>query len=479
MKSTTAPAPELRNDEAERAILGRALIDPTSFGDFLNRLSVESFCDPRNRNVWTGIAAVMQQYGSVSRPVLLSQVGDLGEDKISLATYLTGLCAAAAQPEQRAIPAAHLADAVAHPAARRGLIEAAEKIKEAALSAPLGMPIDELQAEAQRLVAANDNYAVHEPRRLGLIVDQVIKTANLAAKSGRPPGIRTGFEAFDGLVGPLLPGQLIVIGGETSSGKTALAMGVAYRSSSMGFPTHVVSLEMTAEELAMRYLAQFSTVSVEDIASCKLSESNLDGLMRAGEHLFDLPLTIDDQPRQSVGMIGARIQREIAQRKCRLAVIDHLQYVRADIRGEERERIAQVVDDIKALAKRLGIPIVLVSHVVRAKQADIGRINQASDIKRPTLDTLYGSSAIEKAGDVVLFVHRPIWFLERNEPLPKFQFEHDRDCIRWHGRAQLVLPKRRMGKGSGIREVRFDEARTWFQDDRQEPDYAPPWDLAA
>jgi replicative DNA helicase len=460
------PPPALRNDDAERAVLGRVLIDPASFGDMAARLNPESFADVRNRHIWRGIVALMQTYGTVSRPTLMSQIGDDEDsgDTVSLATYLAGLTALAAQPEQLAVQAAQLADAVAHPAARRDLVAAADQIRDMAMVAALDLPIDELRARADRLIAANDNRAVSESRPIGTAVSDVIRAAHEAAKTGTRPGIRTGFKAFDSLVGAMLPGQLIVIGGETSSGKTALAMGLAYRVAVQKIPVGVTSLEMSETELVMRYLAQFSGVAVEDIVDAKLKSEDFDRLMQAGERLYDLPITIDDQPRQNVGMLHARANQDIARFGCKLRVIDHLQYVRTDMsRGQEHEQIRQVVDDIKAMAKRLAIPVILISHIARAATETM-RVSQASDIRLPTLNVLYGSSAIEKAADAVLFTHRPVYFLERSTPLPKYEHEHARDMQRWRDRAQLVLPKRRMGKGHGIRECGFDEARTWFSD---------------
>jgi replicative DNA helicase len=183
---------------------------------------------------------------------------------------------------------------------------------------------------------------------------------------------------------------------------------------------------------------------------------------RVYHELKNLPLYIDDQPRLNVGMLHARVSRDMIRHGIKLAVIDHLQYVRSDIRGEERQQIQQVVDDIKAMAKRLGIPVILVSHVTRP--SEYRPISQASDIRLPTLNILYGSSAIEKAADMVVFVHRPIWYLERSTPLPRLKPEWEAAKIEWEGKAQLVLPKRRGGKGYATRLCDFDEPTTWFSD---------------
>lgn len=463
--------PTLENIDAERAVLGRILSNGDDYSNIRDTIKPESFSDRRNAAIFRGFEVLMASKGIATKEMLLGQLDDGVEDGISLSTYLTGLNAQGARDHTQ--PIETLVEVVTHAAARRDLVAAADMIRDNALAASYTTPIDTVRQAAVAIIESTDNRPAVEAKPIGQVLGNVISTAHLAVKSGVRPGIRTGLKALDELMGPLMPGNLVVVAGETSSGKTALVMQIAYLVAMQGIPARVSSLEQGEDELAIRYLSKFTDIPSERIMDAELTDRDLDEMMRAGSDMVDLALTIDDAPRQTVGMLHARIARAIKSHGCKLAIIDHLQYVLADNRrGNEKEQIKQVVDDIKAMAKRLQIPVILVSHVTRPFEAR--PISRASDIRLPTLNNLYGSSAIEKAADAVVFVHRPLWFLQRQKPLPQHEAEHATDLIRWTGRAMLVLPKRRMGAGFGTRECEFDESRTWFSDFKE---WNPEWRL--
>ena len=225
----------------------------------------------------------------------------------------------------------------------------------------------------------------------------------------------------------------------------------------------MASLEMSDREIAARVLAMFSNVSAEKIIDGSLNAAELDMTVEMGKSGHSCRYTLTTGRKQSTATLQARIARAKARYGVKVAIIDHLQYVRPDNpRADERVQIRQVVDDIKAIAKRLGVAIILISHISRSW--DAGSIHCAADIRRPVLKDLYGSSAIEKAADVTVFVHRPMWFLERIADGGRKADELAADKLRWAGKAELVKAKRRMGKGVGVRECYFDEELTWFRD---------------
>lgn len=415
--------------------------------------------------------SLVAQGRSITTPALMSQVsGAELIDDMAIGVYLTGLVAEAQKPEYKRLPIWSFADIVLHRSGCRSLISAADEIKGQANAAALDIPLEELRNQARALIADNDS-GPGDAQKIGDLVGSVISLADEAAKRGKPLGIRSGLKAWDDLVGPLLPGRVVVLGGETSSGKTALAVELAVLFGEQGIPTHISELEMEGSEIAARVLAHAAQISSEKIIDGEVTQAEINKMMAAGEGLVNLPVWIDSRPRQAVSTIQAKLSRMQAQHGVKVGIIDHLQYVRPDNpRGEEREQIKQVADDIKAMAKRLQMPIIVLSHVSRA--TDFSLISCAADIKRPTLASLYGSSAIEKSADAVIFVHRPGWFLERTTPSPKFKQSMaeakgvwECDKIRWEGKAELVLPKRRAGKGYGVRECLFDDEFTWFSDD--------------
>ena len=295
------------------------------------------------------------------------------------------------------------------------------------------------------------------------LVSRVYEDARIAKETGVLPGIVTGFDPFDGLVGTLRPGNLIVIAGETGSGKTALATQLGVTMAEREIAVRMTSLEMEGAEIATRILSARAGVNSQSMSDGRITDHELDDMMTAAEGLMHLPFWIDAHPRQSVATIQARLERAKKLRGVKVGIIDHLQYVRPEgPRGEMHERVAQVVDDIKALAKRLQIVIFLLSHVNRG--VDLATINTAADVKRPFLSQLYGSSAIEKAADAVVFVHRPSWFLDRATPQSKYRKQWEDDKINWRGKAELVMPKRRSGQGFGTCTVWFDDDKTRFRE---------------
>lgn len=453
---------ELAGFEAECAVLGLLIADDRHWADHGNRLAAADFGDQRHGAIFTAIKTLLERGARVTRPTLLAELKGEDHDE-GLSPYIAALIAGA--PEGTVVH--DLVDLVLHFSGIRRIVSAAEQIRDRATKASAGISLDEIAQESVKLIDGARSEGVKDSAKLGDVVNTVVNRAYQIQSSGRPIGIKTGLKCFDDLVGPMLPGQEIVLGGETGAGKTALGTVVGVKVAEQGIPVHFTSLEMDDGEIASRVLAARSGVQSEKIITGDLSKADLDRVFASGEQILDLPFWIDDQPKQSVPTLHARLARARTKNNIQLAIIDHLQFIPADNpKAEERVRIMQVAEDIKAMAKRLGIPIILLSHVVR--YADSALVRTASDIRRPMLRDLYGSSGIEKTADAVVFVHRPIWHLDRASPPAKSKDEWYADRVRWAGKAELVMPKRRGGKGFGVTTCWFDEEKTWFRDMEQE-----------
>lgn len=450
-------SPELSNRDAERAVLARVLVDERSWWDVSDRLSDGDFSDPRHAAIYRGMADLIRTGRIISKPTLLAQVKEKKDDAIDLSMFLTALAAQAPRPEELK-PSV---DAVAHAASRRKILAALDSVRDRVEVAGLDIPVEQIVQDACKQIEAADADAPDHSKSLIEIISGVIDDLKDARANGEKPGVRTGLRAYDELIGAMLPGQLIVIGGETSSGKTALAMEVGAMLANDGVQTHVSSLEMTSPELGQRLLARWADIPADKLSDGPLNDRELDHAFNMAQRT-DIPLYIDDTPQLTTSALQARIARAVARRGIKVAIIDHLQYVKPDRNVDERIQIKQAVDDIKGIAKRLGIVVILVSHISRPSESV--PIQCAADIRRPTLRDLYGSSAIEKAADHVLFVHRPIWFLERATPAGRKAEQLKADIQMWEGKAELVLAKRRGGKGAGVRVCSFDERLTWFSD---------------
>lgn len=448
-------APSLENVEAERAVLGLLLRDDRRWWDIADRLIPSDFADVRNRMVFDGMALLVGQGRPIVKQVLLSQC--CGSEWVT--DHLDWIIQES--PEGGDIGV--YVDAILHASGRRRLIKVAGTIYDKACNASLDISIEEIRGEAVALIESTNSTGPEQAESLSDLVGKVLVDTQEAINGNRPAGIQTGFASFDELVGPLLPGQLIVIGGETGAGKTALALQIGAMVAERKVPVYIASQEMDGSELTTRLLAVHSQLPSDKIAVGELTDKELERLFERGQHTKTLPMWIDSTPSQMVKTLQARIARSIAKHGVKLAIIDHLQFIKPErSRGKEHEEIRQSVDDIKAMAKRLRLPVILLSHVSRS--ADVWMIQTAMDLRRPTLRDLYGSSAIEKAADAVVFVHRPYWFLERASP-GKRKAEWECDMLRWQGKAELILPKRRGGRGYGEKEVYFNEPLTWFHDE--------------
>lgn len=457
--------PHLVNPEAERALLGRIIGNETVWLDVCDQLAPDDFGLREHVATFEGMMALWRASKPIGVVTLVSQIksSNEGYDEKSIGFRLSSISAEAERSEFRDIETRQLISIIKHRSICRQLISASEEIQLTASGAALDTPIESILSDAAKLVDITSSESSDGVERIGDLAANVIRTAEDARIAGKPVGLRVKLRTLDDLLGPVLPTNLIILAGETGSGKTALATEVGFGWAEGGIPGYMFSLEMDGAELAIRTIAREAEIASQLISDGRVTAADTAKMMEAGSRVIDLPFWIDSRPQPTVPMMMARLSRAIKTHGVRWAIIDHLQYVRPDsTKGRENEQIKQVVDDIKGMAKRLRIPIILLSHVTR--QSDFNLINVAADIRRPLMSSLYGSSAIEKAADGVIFVHRPIWFLQQVNPTEKKIEQHAKDMARWMGKAEFVMPKLRGGKPFRSRVCLFDEERTWFSD---------------
>jgi replicative DNA helicase len=279
-------------------------------------------------------------------------------------------------------------------------------------------------------------------------------------------GFLTGFDPFDVMLGPFLPAQVTVIGGAPSMGKSALAQEIAWNAATSGVPTLLHTNEMSGEEAWDRMVCQMARVSGERLIRGTLSESEEERAAKAEYELQGCPIFLDDSEKPKLGKLRLTVQRMKRKHGIRLVVIDHLQFVDTD-KPVEKEylKLVQVTSGFKAMAKKLQVHVILVSHLSREGTAL--DVRNASDIRRPKMTDLHGSSTIEKDADNILFVHRPIYYLERNPQENRSDWAAD--VVRWRGKAELLKVKKRGGKGFGIKEIEYIDECTLFVEEGELP----------
>ena len=342
---------------------------------------------------------------------------------------------------------------------RRDLIRLGEAVMERGYDPAIDdTAIDQIEA------AEGDLYQMAETgapeggfQPFGESLEAALQVAEHAYKrDGQLSGIATDFVDLDNLLGGLHKSDLIVLAGRPSMGKTALATNVAFNAartrvadSKAGAVVGFFSLEMSSEQLAMRILAEESGIRSDYIRRGKIKDDDeFVGLVRAGQELSRVPLFIDDTAALSVPQLRTRARRLKRTQGLSLLVVDYLQLLRPQNKAENRvQEISQITQGLKALAKELDLPVLALSQLSRAVEL--------REDKRPQLSDLRESGTIEQDSDVVMFIYREEYYLERSEPQQRADESGDRfneRYSRWQeryekaaGLADVIVAKQRNG----------------------------------
>ncbi len=308
--------------------------------------------------------------------------------------------------------------------------------------------------------------------------DSVIKAIKMAEaahkRDGGLAGVGTGFTDLDKILGGLHPSDLIILAGRPSMGKTALATNIAFNAAAdymdaggqEGAVVGFFSLEMSSEQLASRILSEQSQISSDRMRKGELSNEEFDVVIHASNKLNQIPIFIDDSPALSVSALRTRARRLRRRHNLGMVVVDYLQLIspgntsRADGRVQE---VSEISRGLKALAKELNVPVLALSQLSR-------QVEQREH-KRPQLSDLRESGSIEQDADVVAFIFREEYYLEREKPIQRGDEKDDRfgeRTNRWNekrakvaGLAEIIIAKQRHGPVGDI-YLMFDGQYTRF-----------------
>ncbi|MBV8776943.1 MAG: replicative DNA helicase [Alphaproteobacteria bacterium] len=470
------------NIEAEQALLGAIFRNNLAHSRVADFLEPEHFGNAVHGRIYAAICKLIER-GQVANPVtlknLFDQDGALAE--IGGAQYLARLAEAAvtiinAEDYGRRIHDLYL---------RRQLIGLGEDVVNDAFRHDLDDPalIQIERAEQNLFNLASTGQAEGGLRRLDSALKDALDMAEAAFKrDGRTVGVASGFVDMDKKLGGLHPSDLIILAGRPSMGKTSLATNIAFNAAKAyiegvgadgrkiaedGAVIGFFSLEMSAEQLATRILAEESGVSSDRIRRGDVRREDFDKFVAASQRLATVPLYIDDTPALSVAALRTRARRLKRQQGLGMIVIDYLQLLRpsGSGRGSENrvQEISEITRGLKAIAKELDVPVLALSQLSR-------QVEQRED-KRPQLADLRESGSIEQDADVVMFIFREEYYLSRAEPTrrpdeadDKFNDRHDRwreRCEQTFGMAEVIIAKQRHGP-IGIVKLHFEAETTKF-----------------
>ena len=400
--------------------------------------------------------------GKIANPVTMSHflqdVEPISEE-MSFPQYIGRLVVGATT----VINAADYAKQLAELAARRALIAIGEDIVNEAYAPKPDKSVAALIEETEGAL-----YALSEPQRLGKghvsFHDAAIETQKMVSaayqRGGKLVGISTGLRDLDKMLGGLQASDLIILAGRPSMGKSALAANIAfYAASEAKVPVDFYSLEMSAEQLSTRIVADESDIPSDRLRRGDVTEDEFRKLAAAIQRVGGAPLYIDSTGGLTIGQLSARARRQKRQRKTGLVVVDYLQLMRANKQtGNAVQDITEITTGLKALAKELDVPVLALSQ--------LSRNLESREDKRPQLSDLRSSGSIEQDADVVMFVFREEYYVERTKPaeheIEKF-LEWQKRMGNVSGKGEIIIGKQRHGK-VGIVTAAYDGARTRFSD---------------
>ncbi|MEL6101294.1 MAG: DnaB-like helicase C-terminal domain-containing protein [Pseudomonadota bacterium] len=266
-----------------------------------------------------------------------------------------------------------------------------------------------------------------------------------AQRSGNTIGLKTGFHDLDELIGGMRGGDIVIIGGRPSMGKTALALSIGLKVAEQTIPVSIVSLEMTESAIFYRALSDKTGINYSEIMQAKVTDDGLRKIVNSSKKLSELPLSIIPPHVREPSAIHAAIK---SQRErwggMGLAIIDYLQLVRAP----GRDRVQQMTEasiQMKTMAKLLNIPVIVLAQLSR-------QVEQRDD-KRPMLSDLRESGQIEQDADTVLFCYRDHYYLSREKPPQKTEARADYEAALTvsKNRMEVIVAKQRMGPTGTVR----------------------------
>jgi replicative DNA helicase len=477
------------NAEIEAALLGAILTNNRAFervGDFLR---AEHFYEPVHGRIYAALEKLVEQ-GQIGSPLTLKHYFEKDEALAAVggSQYLFDLAASVVT----VINAVDYGRTIYDLFLRRQLIELGEDIVNDAYEPEIDSPATgQIETAEQRLYDLSNSGELERGFvSLGEASRLALESAEEAfRRDSHVVGVTTGLRDLDNKLGGLHPSDLLILAGRPAMGKSALAANIAFnaaeayeervdengRTITEGGHVLFFSLEMSAEQLAARILSEQARISSDAIRRGDITSEDFNRLVVASQKLHRLPLYIDDSPGLSISGLRTRARRLKRQKKLHMIVIDYLQLLqgspgrRADNRVQE---ISEITRGLKMLAKELDVPVLALSQLSR-------QVEQRED-KRPQLADLRESGSIEQDADVVMFIFREEYYLEKGQPiqgLDEAQEKFSNRSEQWAERlehvrntASVIIAKQRHGPVGTI-DLYFEGRFTHFDDlDRQHGD---------
>ena len=454
------------NLEAEQALLGSILVNNDIIDEISNILNPTTFYDPAHTKIYAVVESLNNK-GMIANPITLKNYFEKDNmlNEVGGTEYLVKLTRFSGSTKQ----AIDYAKIIHEMYLRRELIQISDQLSNDTLNA------NSREQNAENIIEDTEKSLFDLAERgsfsqsflkFNKALDQTIEMATLAMQNDQGiVGVPTGLTDLDEKLGGLHKSDLIILAGRPSMGKTALATNIAYNAaqnilkrqekSSVAF----FSLEMSSEQLSTRILSEQARIRSDDIRRGKVTEDEVNRYIETSRNIYNLPLYIDETPAITIATLSNRARRIKRLFGLNLIVVDYIQLMRASsIRNDGRvQEISEITQGLKALAKELAVPVLALSQLSRA-------VEQRDD-KQPQLADLRESGSIEQDADVVMFVYREAYYLERKQPklgsIEHAEWQSKMNDV--NGLADIILGKQRHGP-TGTVKVEFEGIYTKFKD---------------
>ncbi|HWU72018.1 MAG TPA: replicative DNA helicase [Sphingomonas sp.] len=473
-----------RNVEAEAAMLGAMMIDNRLADDIVDRLEPMHFYEPVHGRVFAAIKSLRSQ-DMLATPVTLRPMfeADEGMKELGGVAYLASLTGSGAG----LIGARQFATQIYDLAMLRTLVSVGHSMVDRAMDTSEEVnPRAQIEAAEEELYrVAADGGAENSVKSFAQASTMAVKMAEKALNwGGNLSGVTTGLDSVNSKIGGMHHSDLMILAGRPGMGKTSLATNIAFNaaqrwmrdmrdgippSKSVGAKVAFFSLEMSADQLATRILAEQSRISSEALRMGKISKAEFEQLAAAAAELENLPFFIDDTGGLTIASLHTRVRR--LQRRHNneigLVVVDYLQLLTGSGKGDGNrvQEISEISRGLKTLAKDMNVPVLALSQLSRAVES--------REDKRPMLSDLRESGSIEQDADMVWFVFREDYYTAQREPKRPMEGDEAKvfeDHARWaadmervYGLAELIVAKQRHG-ATGKVVLKFDPTITRFSD---------------
>ncbi len=451
------------NIEAEQSVIGSILVTNEIFDEISTIISNINFYDPMHQKIYNAIESLIYK-GMLANPITLKNYFEDEKDDLNVPEYLVKITKFSTSVRQ----AIEYSKIIYDMFVRRELIKISEQTIDSA-------KINDLDTNGQNIIENSErllfDLAEKGSFNSSLVkfddaMKQTIEMASAAYKNeGGIVGVPTGLRDLDDKLGGLHQSDLIIIAGRPSMGKTSLATNIAFnaakhiqdngKKSSIAF----FSLEMSSEQLSTRILSEQARIGSNDIRRGRISDDQFDQFLETSKNIAELPLFIDETPAISIAAMSNRARRIKRLHGLDMIVVDYIQLMRGTTYNKDGrvQEISQITQGLKAIAKELGVPVVALSQLSR-------QVEQRDDHK-PQLADLRESGSIEQDADVVMFVYREGYYLQRKEPR-EATVEH----AEWQAKmnevahlAEIIIGKQRHGPIGKV-TLEFEERFTKFKD---------------